>query len=186
MASLFKILKFVAVTVSSTIVFQAHASTNEMTHHGTKTMLPHSKRTKLSQTDTAELLQVFKRNEALHAAFYSFDAKKVAQAARQMAEAMASVRNKELSKKMAFSTKTLLEMSEPGKTRAQLDQSYHLVSMALIHFLKNYDIGKDYDAYSCPMVKKKWVQNSAKKAKVHNPYAPGMPHCGSQDTKFKS
>lgn len=186
MASLLKTLKFMVVFVSSTLVFHAHASTNEMTHHGTKTKLPHSKRTKLSQTDTAELLQVFKRNEALHAAFYTYDAKKVALAARQMAEAMASVRNKELSQKMAFSTKTLLGMSEPGKTREQLDQSYHLVSMALIHFLKNYDIGKDYDAYSCPMVKKKWVQNSTKVAKVNNPYAPDMPMCGSQDTKFKS
>lgn len=168
------------------IAASAQASTNEMSNHGTKTELPKSERKKLSPSDTAELLQVFKRNEALHSAFYAFDAKKVAQAARQMAEAMASVNNKELSKKMAFSTKTLLEMAEPDKTRQQLDQSFHLVSMALIHFLKNYDIGKDYDAYSCPMVKKKWVQNSTKVAKVHNPYAPDMPQCGSQDTQFKS
>ena len=48
--------------------------------------------------------------------------------------------------------------------------------------VNTYDVGKKYNAYSCPMVKKKWVQNSKKMAKVHNPYAPNMPHCGSKDT----
>lgn len=54
--------------------------------------------------------------------------------------------------------------------------------MALIHIVNKYDLGSKYNAYSCPMVKKKWLQNSDKMAKVHNPYAAGMPHCGSQDT----
>ena len=64
------------------------------------------------------------------------------------------------------------------------NQNYHLTSMALIHIVNTYDVGNEYNAYSCPMVKKKWLQNSKKMAKVHNPYAPNMPHCGGQDSNF--
>jgi hypothetical protein len=69
-------------------------------------------------------------------------------------------------------------------SREENNQNYHLVSMALIYIVNTYDVGPKYNAYSCPMVKKKWLQNSKKLAKIHNPYAPHMPHCGSQDTNF--
>jgi hypothetical protein len=45
-------------------------------------------------------------------------------------------------------------------------------------------VGEGYNEYTCPMVKKKWVQNSKKRARVHNPYAPEMPHCGGQVTEY--
>ena len=57
------------------------------------------------------------------------------------------------------------------------------VSKALVHIVRTYDVGK-YNAYSCPMVKKVWVQNSAKQDGVQNPYAPEMPACGTKDTSF--
>ena len=62
------------------------------------------------------------------------------------------------------------------------NENYHIVSSALIFVINKYDLGSEYNAYSCPMVKKKWIQNSKKMTKVHNPYAAGMPHCGSQDS----
>ena len=79
-------------------------------------------------------------------------------------------------------SKTKLDQIKASNDREDNNQNYHLVSMALIHVVKEYDVGSKYNAYSCPMVKKKWLQNSKKISKVHNPYAPEMPHCGSQDS----
>lgn len=42
--------------------------------------------------------------------------------------------------------------------------------MALIHIINTYDVGENYNAYSCPMTNKKWVQNSKKLNMVSNPY----------------
>ena len=59
-----------------------------------------------------------------------------------------------------------------------------MVSSALAHVLSKYDLGSDYNVYYCPMVRKKWIQNSTKHAGVKNPYAPEMPNCGRKESSF--
>jgi hypothetical protein len=96
---------------------------------------------------------------------------------------MNAIENGETKKLLKFSIEKLGELKSDTE-RETNNQNYHLVSMALIHLVNTYDLGDAYNAYSCPMVKKKWVQNSKKMARVHNPYAPGMPHCGTQDSEY--
>ena len=158
------------------------ASGNMHKHHGSK-MKVEGKRTSVNQKDKKQILAVFQANEGLHSSFFKFDAKKVNVESRKVVEAIANIENKDIKKLLTFAEKKLVEMSSL-KSQEDLNKNYNLVSMALIHVMKSYDIGKEYNAYSCPMVKKKWVQNSSKMGKVHNPYASNMPHCGSQDTKF--
>ena len=52
--------------------------------------------------------------------------------------------------------------------------------MALIYVINTYDISDDYAPFTCPMVKKKWIQNVKNKPQVRNPYAPEMPQCGGR------
>lgn len=136
--------------------------------------LPLDEKTKL------EIVQVLEKNEALHASFFKYDGADVEKASTDLKMAIDKISHEKLKKLLTFSQTKLGEI-KASNTRDVNNQNYHLVSMALIHIINKYDVGEKYNAYSCPMVKKKWVQNSTKQDKVHNPYAANMPHCGSKD-----
>lgn len=131
----------------------------------------------------ASVVKALEANEELHSAFFKYDGQKVEASAKKLKAAIDKIDNAEISKLLKFSKTKLGEISS-SKSRDDNNQNYHLVSMALIHVVNTYDVGSKYNAYSCPMVKKKWIQNSKKVAKVHNPYAPNMPHCGSKDSNY--
>ena len=152
-------------------------------HHGEKVLIDSSKRKKLVKKEKEEIVAVFKANEELHMAFFDFNALKIESKAQVVKKLMEKVSHKQLKKMLTFSVKKLGEMKATAP-RDELNQNYNLVSMALIHLLKKYDIEGSYNAYYCPMKKKSWIQNSTKIAKVHNPYAGDMPYCGSQKTQF--
>ena len=138
-------------------------------------------RKSLSEAAKKSVLSALETNEALHSSFFKYDAKTVESNAMKLKKAIDAIEDKEVAKLLNFS-KTKLSEIKASNDRETNNKNYHLVSMALIHIVNKYDVGSKYNAYSCPMVKKKWVQNSSKMAKVHNPYAPEMPHCGSQDS----
>ena len=146
-------------------------------------MKKNGKRKILNDSAKKSVITVLEANEELHNSFFKYDGKKVESAAKKLKSAIDNVSDSEVSKLLKFSKTKLGEISS-SKSRDDNNQNYHLVSMALIHIVNTYDVGTKYNTYSCPMVKKKWLQNSKKMAKVHNPYAPNMPHCGSQDTKY--
>ncbi|MBT6325368.1 MAG: DUF3347 domain-containing protein [Bdellovibrionales bacterium] len=141
------------------------------------------KRKELKPATKKNVIAVLSVNESLHSAFFTYSGKLVEKEARNLIEKINDIKNEEISKLLQFSKSKLSEIKEANE-RDKNDQSYHSVSMALIHIVNKYDLGSKYNAYSCPMVKKKWIQNSEKMSKVHNPYAPGMPHCGLQDSKY--
>ncbi|MCO4794922.1 MAG: DUF3347 domain-containing protein [Bacteriovoracaceae bacterium] len=151
-------------------------------NHGSSTK-EMKKRTMLPEAGKKEVLAVLKANEKLHTSFFKYNAKRVETNAKAVADAIGKIKNADIKKLLSFS-KGKLEEIKADRNRKDNDQSYHQFSMAAIHVLKKYDLGKDYNAYSCPMVKKQWVQNSTKVSKVYNPYAPEMPHCGGMDTHF--
>lgn len=137
----------------------------------------------LNESSKKSVLRVLEINEKLHNAFFSYDGQKVEIEALKLSKAISKIQDKEIAKLLQFS-QTKLSQIKASNDRESNNKNYNLISMALIHIINKYDIGSDYNAYSCPMVKKKWVQNSHKMAKVHNPYAPEMPHCGSQDSEY--
>ena len=150
------------------------------------TEMDHSKmkkgdRKSLSEAAKKSVISALEANEALHSSFFKYDAKAVESNALKLKKAIDAIEDKEVTKLLNFS-KTKLSEIKASNDRETNNKNYHLISMALIHIVNKYDVGSKYNAYSCPMVKKKWIQNSGKMAKVHNPYAPNMPHCGSQDS----
>lgn len=149
--------------------------------HSQKTMKKKGDRKSLSEAAKKSVVSALEANEALHSSFFKYDSKVVETNAMKLKNAIDAIEDKEVAKLLNFSKGKLSEI-KASNDRETNNKNYHLVSMALIHIVNKYDVGSKYNAYSCPMVKKKWVQNSSKMAKVHNPYAPNMPHCGSQDS----
>ncbi len=139
-------------------------------------------RIKLQKETLKQVMATLEINETLHQSFFKYDAKQVEAQAKKLEQAISSIKDEKLTKLLKFSKGKLAEI-KASNARDVNNQNYHLVSMALIYVVNTYEVGK-YNAYSCPMVKKKWVQNSAKMDKVHNPYAPEMPHCGSKDSNY--
>jgi hypothetical protein len=140
-------------------------------------------RKSLTKATKKSVVLALKANEALHSSFFSYEAKAVESNAKKLRKAIDAIKDKEIAKLLNFSKNKLSEI-KASSDREINNKNYHLVSMALIYIVNKYDLGSKYNAYSCPMVKKKWVQNSSKIAKVHNPYAPNMPHCGTQDSHY--
>ena len=136
-----------------------------------------------NEGDKAILLEAFKVNENLHMAFYKYDAAKVSKFSQSLKSILEKIKGKEVVKILGRASKQLAKISKE-KSQDQNNKLYSLVSKSLISLLAKYDLGKDYNAYSCPMVKMAWVQNSTKINKVHNPYASYMPHCGTKDTNY--
>jgi hypothetical protein len=130
-----------------------------------------------------EVSKVLEINENLHQSFFSYKGEAVEKLSTEMGQAIEKITDPKIKKLLSFS-RLKLNLIKAKSKRKENDQNYHLVSMALIHIVNTYDVGEKYNAYSCPMVKKKWVQNSKKLNKVHNPYAPKMAHCGSKDTDY--
>ena len=173
-----------------TVVGNARASGGQKGHDHSKMDHGSTKHSKMSQKSREKLtpaarkylISALEANESLHEAFFNYDGKIVEAEAERLGKLISAIEDEQVSKLLKFSRSKLNEI-KAANDREVNDKNYHLVSMALIHIINKYDVGRKYNAYSCPMVKKKWVQNSEKMLKVHNPYAPNMPHCGSQDTR---
>jgi len=140
-------------------------------------------RTPLKGGDLKSMVNILKVNESLHKNFFEYTPELVEEDARRLEKAISKVRNREL-KDLLKGSRHELEKIKAKNDRESNNMAYHKVSLCLIKVLQQFDPGKRYNAYSCPMVKKKWVQNSVKKLRVHNPYAPEMPHCGQRDTEY--
>ncbi len=140
-------------------------------------------RTKLEGKDKSTVQHVLEVNESLHKNFFEYKAGLVEEDAKRLKEAIKTIPNKKISALLKDS------LSELSKIKADNDReannvAYHKASLGLIKMLEEYNPGKRYNAYSCPMVQKRWVQNSETKLRVHNPFAPEMPHCGQRDTEY--
>lgn len=142
-----------------------------------------AKRKDLDESSKKQIIKVLENNEALHAAFFDYKADVVESEAKKVLTSISSLKNEDLLQILKFSTEKL-KLVTASESRENNNVNYAIFSAALVHIINIYDVGEGYNGYSCPMVKKKWVQNSKKINKVHNPYAPEMPHCGGKVTRF--
>ena len=177
-----KSLILVLVLGAFVIGFKSYAS-GTMGDHGKMKKMANKTRESLNEQTQKQIIAILEANEKLHGAFFEYDGKKVEAEANNVNSAISKLTDEKIGKLLKFSQTKLGEI-KASSDRDKNNQNYHLVSMALIHIVNKYDVGPKYNAYSCPMVKKKWVQNSNKMDKVHNPYAPEMPHCGSKDSSY--
>ncbi len=141
------------------------------------------KRAVLDEKSKTELLTIFKMNEKLHDAFFKSDFVAAEKHALELKKSIDNLKNSEIKKALTFSASKLADI-KASNSRSVNNKNYHLFSSALIYQLNKYDIGNEYDAFYCPMEKKKWIQNAKKHAGVMNPYATEMPTCGNQETHY--
>ncbi|SMF40987.1 Protein of unknown function [Pseudobacteriovorax antillogorgiicola] len=127
------------------------------------------------------LLAALEINENLHTSFFDYNAGKVEKYAGELSLSLSQIKDPKISRKLQYSLQKLNDIKAQNDRKIN-NMSYHSVSMTLIHLIHTYNLGNTYKGYTCPMVKMKWVQNSKKMSKVHNPYAPEMKHCGSQES----
>lgn len=140
-------------------------------------------RIKVDDKTKKQLINVLEANELLHQSFFKYDSQKITINSKLMLKKMNLVSNKEISSMLNFAKKKLKEISGENK-KSLNNQNYHIVSTAMIVIMNKYDLGKKYNSYSCPMVKKKWIQNTTKDDTVLNPYADYMPNCGRKETNY--
>ena len=140
-------------------------------------------RVELNPSVKSELISVLQANEKLHMAFFKSDYKKAEYESKNVISAIDKISDANIKSMLKFA-QTKLSQIKSNQDKKVNNKSYHIVSSALIFLLNKYDLGSGYNAYSCPMVKMKWIQNSKKINKVHNPYANEMPHCGEKDSDY--
>ena len=140
-------------------------------------------RVKLTPNVKKQVINVLKANENLHGAFFTYDGKKTESAAKELMMKISMVSKSAVKNDLSKSISELKLIKSTNKRDAN-NEAYAKASLFLVTVVNKYDVGKEYNNYSCPMVKKKWVQNSKKMKRTHNPYAPEMPHCGGRDTDY--
>jgi hypothetical protein len=140
-------------------------------------------RVELDKKITTQLISVLEKNEAVHSAFFKYDGKKIEAASKIMSLEMDKISDSNIHAMLKFANQKLLAIKSTN-TKKQNNVNYNIVSSAIIFLMTKYDLGKKYNAYSCPMVKKKWIQNSAKIDEVSNPYDDNMPNCGKKDSSY--
>jgi len=140
-------------------------------------------RAPLNDKVKSNVAEVLNANEELHAAFFDYNNENVQKAAMGVAEKIMAIKDKEISKLLKVSHDKLMEMAKSEDEKAN-KEAFYVVSLGLANIIRKYDVGGKWNVYSCPMVKKSWVQDSAKNDNVRNPYAPEMPGCGSKNTSF--
>lgn len=142
-----------------------------------------AERKPLPKDTKTKVVKALDLNDDLHMAFFNYDGKKIESLAQTLKEQLKKVKNEEIKKVFEEAMATLTQLSAKA-TREENNENFFKVSRAFVYIVNRYDVGEGYNEYTCPMVKKKWVQNSKKRARVHNPYAPEMPHCGGQVTEY--
>ena len=59
-----------------------------------------------------------------------------------------------------------------------MNEQFHLFTKNLMNLEGEHSFSSEYSVYYCPMVKKNWLQSTAKSDEVRNPYDSSMPKCG--------
>ena len=176
-------MKLLVLALMAFVSFSGLASDHKMNHHGMKVEKDNKARKSLEAATKEQFLEALKVNESLHGAFFTYNAKDVDQYAKKLKSALSKIKNEDLLK-LLKGTDKYLEKLTAEESQKNNNHMYNLVSRKLLTVLHTYNLGSTYNAYSCPMVQKYWIQNSTKMDKVHNPYASYMPHCGTKDSKY--
>ncbi len=139
-------------------------------------------RLELAAADKAQVLEVLGKHDAL----FNFLIKNDYKGAEGAALALKSALDKSTSLVLKAAK---AQSASLAQIKGSLDGEknlafYEKVSDPLVAVVKGYNVGAGHNIFSCPMVKKSWVQNVTQHKEVRNIYATSMLECGTQDTKF--
>ncbi|MBA2404060.1 MAG: DUF3347 domain-containing protein [Bdellovibrionales bacterium] len=139
-------------------------------------------RQKVAPQDQKVLTEVLTKNDALFNAFLKKDAAKIEKEAKELAVLVEKSKSP-LLKDVKANAKSLNQIKAAKKNEENL-VSYEAFLNPLIKVVEANEAPKNFNVFSCPMVKKAWLQNIEVNKDVRNVYAMEMLECGTQDTKF--
>ena len=141
-----------------------------------------SSRRTISADDKAAMISVLTKNDSL---FNSFLKRDKAQIEKNASELLTFVKNSQ-SPLLVGVKKDLDPLSsiKSSKTMEENVSAYGKFLVPLITVVQSYDVGGKFNVFTCPMVKKSWIQNIEVNKEVKNVYAMDMLECGSQDTHY--
>lgn len=142
------------------------------------------KRKVLEPKAQKELDGVLRENDILFNALLKKDAPAIEKAATQLS-ALVTKSAGAVMKDVKAQVKNLIAMKAPVKHEDKLI-SYEKFLNPLISVVKDHQAGKKFNIFTCPMVKKSWIQDTEVNKDVRNVYAMEMLECGTQDTRYDS
>lgn len=150
-------------------------------HHKTSEKMSVERKT-LSGEDQKKVILILDKNDELFNAFLKKDDSLIEKKSHELSGLMKKIEVAAL-KEVKIQTKQL-DSIKATKTRETNLVAYESFVNPLIKFIQTYDVGSNFNVFSCPMVKKSWIQNTIVNKDVRNVYAMEMLECGTQDTKF--
>lgn len=165
---------FLAFLSLSLPVFAQHSHDEHAQH------LP-AKRKTINAADKIEITEVLGANDKLFNAFLKKDSASVEKMAKDLQATLSKSKSPILKDVRAQASK--LNIKSALKIEDNM-KSYEALLNPLIKVVKEYEVESKYNVFSCPMVKKSWLQDITVNKDVKNVYAMDMLECGTQDTQF--
>jgi hypothetical protein len=142
-----------------------------------------SSRNDLSKKNQKYAIKVLNQNELLFDSFFSYSGAAIESHSMNLIKSINSMPNSQIKSEFIKSIPHLSKLKKSNSKEAN-NNYYNQASLIFIKIINTYDVGPHFNAYTCPMVNKRWVQNTKESNQVKNPYADYMPHCGGQDTEY--
>lgn len=169
-----KTLLLVLLTVSLP-VFAQHSHHEEGKQSGVK-------RKSLATQDKVEAVEVLAKNDLLFNAFLKKDAAAIEKHAKEL-QKLVSAKKSPLLKEVKAQAGKLNSIKASNSNETNLT-AYEAFLNPLIKVVQEHEVDTRYNVFSCPMVKKSWLQDVKVNKGVKNVYAMEMLECGSQDTHY--
>jgi len=140
-------------------------------------------RVDLNKKEKIQIIQVLEKNELLFDAFFDYNGKEIESRSQALISQIENIKSNKFNDELEHAKEKLKLLSKTAE-KEENNKNYNLANLQMIKIVNKYDIGPDYNVYTCSMLNKRWIQNSKNKKGVMNPYADYMPHCGAQDTQY--
>lgn len=140
------------------------------------------KRKALQGKDKAIVAEILAKNDMLFNAFLKKDNSLIEKTAKELSGLVGKSQSSII---MGIKAKvsSLDGIKSSNKNEDNL-KAYEAFLNPLIAIVQQYEVAGDYNVFSCPMVKKSWIQDTEVNKDVKNVYAMDMLECGTQDTHF--
>ena len=149
-------------------------------HHSSEKMSVQRKT--LTSKELSEVKIILDKNDELFNAFLKKDGVLVEKKSQELSALVKKSKTPSLKDVKAQASK--LDSIKASEKNEKNLVSYESFVNPLIKFIQTHDVGSKFNVFSCPMVKKSWIQNTDVNKDVRNVYAMEMLECGTQDTKF--
>lgn len=151
-------------------------------HHHESDAKIEVKRQPISSKDKSILSEILAKNDLLFNSFLKEDKDLTEKYAKELS-VLVTTADSLIIKEVKAEVSSLSKIKSSIKNEKNLE-SYELFLKPLISLVQKFDVGAKYNVFTCPMVKKSWLQDVRVNKEVKNVFASYMLECGNQDTHF--